>query len=214
MAKVVITGVSKGLGYVLSAKLSEMGHDVYGCARGGEHPSGLKGFKSVDITDIDAVRAWASEVEAPDFLINNAAMMNTPNPLWDVESDEFYRLMDINVNGSFNVIKVFMPLMLEADSGVVVNFSSGWGRMTSPNVAPYCASKYAIEGMTSAMAQELPNTFAVVSLSPGVIETDMTHKCFYDMAESFQSPDEWVRKAADFIMNLTPQDNGKQLSID
>jgi NAD(P)-dependent dehydrogenase (short-subunit alcohol dehydrogenase family) len=214
MAKIVITGVSKGLGYSLAETFTDMGHDVYGCARSEKYPSGIKNFRQLDITDFSEVKEWAEEIGAVDYLINNAAIMNTPESLWNIDADEFSSLININVSGTFNTIKAFMPKMLDTGKGIVVNFSSGWGRMTSPNVAPYCASKYAVEGMSSAMAQEVPNTFAVVTLNPGVIETDMTHKCFFDMAESFQSPSEWVRKAADFILNITPKDNGSQLSID
>ena len=62
--------------------------------------------------------------------------------------------------------------------GVIVNFSSGWGRSTAPEVAPYCATKWAIEGLTQALAEELPAGMAAVPLNPGIINTEMLQSCF------------------------------------
>ena len=62
--------------------------------------------------------------------------------------------------------------MVDKRRGVIVNFSSGWGRSTDAEVAPYCATKWAIEGMTQALSQELPPGMAAVPLNPGIINTD------------------------------------------
>lgn len=61
--------------------------------------------------------------------------------------------------------------LLQKGSGVIVNFSSGWGRSTSPEVATYCDTKWAIEGLTKALAQELVPGLATIPLNPGVINT-------------------------------------------
>jgi len=66
------------------------------------------------------------------------------------------------VKGTANVIRYFVPDMVRRKSGVIVNFSSGWGRSTDAEVAPYCASKWAIEGLTQALSQELPSGMAAV----------------------------------------------------
>jgi len=62
-----------------------------------------------------------------------------------------------------------VPAMVRRGQGVIVNFSSGWGRSTDAGVAPYCATKWAIEGLTQALAQELPPGMAAVPLNPGII---------------------------------------------
>ena len=62
--------------------------------------------------------------------------MNHPAPLWEVTPDEFARLMDVNVDGTVNVIRALVPAMIAAGRGVIANLSSGWGRSTSPEVAP------------------------------------------------------------------------------
>jgi NAD(P)-dependent dehydrogenase (short-subunit alcohol dehydrogenase family) len=102
--------------------------------------------------------------------------------------------------------------MLARGSGVIVNFSSGWGRSTSPEVAPYCATKYAVEGLTLALAQELPAGMCAVPLNPGIINTDMLQSCFGADAGSYPTPEKWAQKAVPFLLNLGPKDNGKSLT--
>jgi NAD(P)-dependent dehydrogenase (short-subunit alcohol dehydrogenase family) len=174
-------------------------------------------FAAVDVRDDSALKTWADAVLArfgpPDLLINNAAVMNTPAPLWEVSADEFGHLIDVNVNGVANAIRAFVPAMVERKSGVIVNLSSGWGRSTSPEVAPYCASKYAIEGITLALAQELPKGMAAVPLNPGVIDTDMLRQAWADGASAYPSADEWAVRAAPFLLQLGPKDNGKSLTV-
>ena len=70
-----------------------------------------------------------------------------------VSEEEFSRLIDINIKGVASMIRLLVPAMIERGRGVIVNFSSGWGRSTSPEVAPYCASKWAIEGLSMAMGE-------------------------------------------------------------
>ena len=78
------------------------------------------------------------------------------------------------------MLRAFLPAMIDKGNSVVVNFSSGWGRSTSPHASLYCASKYAIEGMTKVLAQELPAGMAAVPLSLGVVNTEMLQSCFGD----------------------------------
>ena len=93
-----------------------------------------------------------------------------------------------------------------------MNFSSGWGRSADAEVAPYCASKWAIEGLTLALAQELPSGLAAVAFNPGIINTDMLQSCFGGSASSYPSPAEWAKSAVPFLLNLGPGDNGQQLT--
>src|SRR5690606_30727498 len=105
-------------------------------------------FDVVDVSNATKVGMWGARVlgfgEVPDLLINNAGVMNTPAPLWKVSDEEFTRLVGVNITGVANVIREFVPAMVAANKGVIVNLSSGWGRGVSPEVAPYCASKWAI----------------------------------------------------------------------
>src|SRR4029079_16144380 len=98
--------------------------------------------------------------------------MNGPAPLWAVPREEFDRLIHVNIKGIANVIRHLVPAMIGRGSGVIVNISSGWGRSTAAEVAPYCASKWAVEGLTRALAQELPAGMAAVPLNPGISDTE------------------------------------------
>ena len=119
----------------------------------------------------------------------------------------------MNLRGVANVIRHFVPAMVARKKGVIVNLSSGWGRSTAPEVAPYCASKFAIEGLTQALAQELPAGMAAVALNPGVIDTDMLRSCWADGAASYPKAEAWAKTAAPFILQLGPKDNGRPLSV-
>jgi NAD(P)-dependent dehydrogenase (short-subunit alcohol dehydrogenase family) len=80
-------------------------------------------------------------------------------------------------------------------------------------VAPYCATKWAIEGLTAALAEELPAPLAAVALNPGVIHTEMLLSCFGDSARSYPPPEAWAREAVPFILSLGRAQNGKQLTV-
>ncbi len=222
--KIVITGVTRGLGLALAERWMAEQHTIIACGRSSHEVARLRAkhpppqdFAVVDVADDGAVEEWARHVlEAhgpPDLLINNAALMNRPAKLWAVPAHEFSWLIDVNVKGAANVIRHFVPAMVRLGRGVIVNLSSGWGRSTSPDVAPYCASKWAIEGLTQALAQELPAGMAAVPLNPGVINTDMLQLCFGDSAASYPKAQEWARHAAPFILKLGPKDNGRSLSV-
>lgn len=171
----------------------------------------------MDVASDGAVSAWAgallSDGAAPDLLINNAAIMTPPAPLWRVAGPDFDALVDVNIKGVANVIRAFAPAMVGRRRGVIVNLSSGWGRSVSAEVAPYCASKWAIEGLSKAMAEEVPAGMAVVPLNPGVIDTEMLRTCFGSSAGNYAGPAAWARKAAPFILAIGPKDNGRSLSV-
>jgi NAD(P)-dependent dehydrogenase (short-subunit alcohol dehydrogenase family) len=199
------------------------GHIVAGCARTAkaieqlqEEYSRPHRFDVVDVRSDAVVELWAKEVlaEGPvDLLVNNAALINENAPLWEVPAAAFDDLVDVNVKGTANVIRHFLPAMIERRSGVVVNFSSGWGRSTSPEVAPYCATKWAIEGLTRALAEELPGGMAAIPLNPGIIDTEMLRSCFGDSASAYPTARQWAKRAVPFLLQLGPDDNGQALTV-
>ena len=119
----------------------------------------------------------------------------------------------INDKGVANVIRRFAPEMVKRKTGVIVNFSSGWGRSVDAEVAPYCATKWAIEGLTQSLAQELPSGMAAIPLNPGIIDTDMLHRSFGNSAKSYPSPTQWAKVAVPFLLALGPDDNGRPLTV-
>jgi len=222
--QIVITGVSRGLGQALVEEFTRMGHTVAGCCRSEDRATQLQAqypsphqFQAVDVSDEKRVAKWAEQVLSalgpPDLLLNNAALINANAPLWQVPAAEFSRLVDVNVKGVYYVIRHFLPAMIEREQGVVVNFSSGWGRDTSPEVAPYCATKWAIEGLSRALASELPRGLAAIPLNPGIIHTEMLESCLGRMASSYPDAQAWAKKAAPFLLGLGPRDNGSPQTV-
>lgn len=222
--KILITGVSKGLGRVLADTYMAEGHTVIGCGRDPEKILDLRfacgeghRFDIVDVAQANKVDVWFETVDAshgiPDLIINNAAIMNTPANLWEVPTKEFHQLIDVNVKGVYNVIRAFVPAMVKRGTGTIVNLSSGWGVSTSPQVAPYCASKYAIEGLSQAMAQELPDPMACIPMNPGIIATDMLATAFGDESKQYPTAEEWGKIAAPFILNLGHAQNGQSVTV-
>ena len=222
--KIVITGVTRGLGRALIEEFIRGGHTVIGCGRSGDAIFDLRmthhaphDFSVVDVGLDNKVALWAAKVlendAAPDLLINNAGLMNRLAPLWEIDDREFTKVIDVNIRGVANVIRYFVPSMVARKKGVIVNLSSGWGRSTSPEVGPYCASKYAIEGLTMALAQELPEGMAAVPLNPGVIDTAMLRSCWGDDAGRYPKAGTWAKVAANYILQLGAKDNGRSLSV-
>jgi NAD(P)-dependent dehydrogenase (short-subunit alcohol dehydrogenase family) len=208
----------------MTEKFIAQGHTVVGCSRQAPHVEALRArfgrphrFDAVDVTDDAAVGRWAAAVIAdggpPDLLLNNAAVINPNTRLWEVPAEAFSRVIDVNIKGVFHVLRHFLPAMVERRRGIIVNFSSGWGRSTSPEVAPYCATKYAIEGLTQALAQELPEGMCAVPLNPGIIDTDMLRACFGGEAAAYPAPEVWAESAVPFLLGLGPQHNGQALTV-
>ncbi len=222
--RVLITGVSRGLGAALAAKLVELGHTVLGCSRSEEAVRRLQErwgpphrFDVVDVSDDAQVKRWAERLTAdglvPDLLINNAAVTHRPAQIWRLSSDEFAQVLNVNVLGVANVLRHFVPAMLRRGTGIIVNFSSGWGREAAARVGPYCASKWAIEGLTRVLAEELPPKMAAVSLHPGIVNTDALRVNFGEAAARYPTPEQWAEVAAPYILAIRPRHNGKALSV-
>jgi NAD(P)-dependent dehydrogenase (short-subunit alcohol dehydrogenase family) len=221
---VLITGATRGLGRAMAEEFIRLGHTVLGCGRSKKEIDSLAKrfpaphhFSPVDVSSDDEVSAWANLLlkayAPPDLLLNNAGVINKNARLWEIDADEFSMVIDVNLKGTANLIRHFAPAMIRRKQGVVVNFSSGWGRSTDAEVAPYCATKWGVEGLTQAFSQELASGMAAVALNPGIINTEMLQSCFGGSASSYPSPADWAKSAVPFLLKLGPSDNGKQLTV-
>ncbi|MEQ5977833.1 SDR family oxidoreductase [Bacillus cereus] len=221
---VIITGVTQGLGRAMVDRFHELGWNIYGCGRSKDKIEELKkqyskihDFQVIDVSDSQQVNNWANYIlnthTAPDMIINNASIVNQNAQLWKITAQEFENVMNVNVNGVVNVIRAFVPAMVARKEGIIINMSSSWGREGEAELAPYCASKFAIEGITKSMALELPHGMAVVALDPGgSISTPMLKSCAPQYINESPTPETWSHNAIEYILNITIDKNGDSLT--
>lgn len=222
---IAVTGATRGLGRALVEEFLRAGHRVLACGRSSDAIATLKAEASVeqlrastvDVREAEAVRGWAQEALAagfePDLVIANAGLVNAPAPLWEVPPEEIADVMAVNVLGAANTVRAFAPAMIDRGQGVLALLSSGWGRSTAPEVAPYCASKWAVEGMAQSLSQELPRGVGIFAVNPGVIDTDMLRRCFGDAAASYEGPAAWSKIAAPFFLGLRPDSGSVSVTV-
>lgn len=194
MKSVVITGVSTGIGQGAARVLTRSGFQVFGSVRRQADADRLKqelgeAFTPLlfDVTDQDAISRAAALVrealgDEPLFgLVNNAGIA-VAGPLLETPLDELRRQMEINLVGVVAVCQAFAPLLWtgrEAGKapGRLINITSVGGKTALPFMAPYCASKFALEGLTESLRREmLLFGVDVIAIAPGMVQTEMTAK--------------------------------------
>jgi NAD(P)-dependent dehydrogenase (short-subunit alcohol dehydrogenase family) len=220
--KAVLTGHSRGLGAAIAAELAQRGIPVLALARkrGAEMPGVTQ--VALDLSDTAALSAWLRDGALQAFLagadtallINNAGMLQPVGPLPGQAPDEVARAISLNVAA---------PLMLAAAVAAtdvaerrVLHVSSGAGRNAYPSWAVYCASKAALDHHARAVALDQTAGLRIVSLAPGVIDTDMqaqiraTDVAHFPLRAQFQalkangalsSPAECGRRLLDFALS-------------
>jgi NAD(P)-dependent dehydrogenase (short-subunit alcohol dehydrogenase family) len=194
MRSVVITGTSTGIGWGTTKVLIGNGFRVFGSVRKKADADRLVtefGPQFVplffDVTDEGAVKAAASQVRAAlagdtlTGLVNNAGVA-VAGPLLHLPIAEFRRQMEVNVVGVVIVTQAFAPLVgverqLKGKPGRIVNISSFGGQVGNPFVAPYNASKFALEGLSESLRRELlPFGVDVIVVGPGAVATPIWSK--------------------------------------
>lgn len=219
---ICISGCSRGLGRALAIEFSTRGWRVAGGARNDGALDQLRQtlstdnhLQSLDVTIPEQVDSFSEQVVGklgcPDLLVNNAGVINSNAKLKNVTPDEFAQVLSTNLGGTHNMIRAFLPFMEREGKGIIVNFSSYWGKSAAPEVGPYCASKWGVEGLTRSLAQELPSGLSAVALNPGIIDTDMLRSCFGEEAAAYEAPAVWAKKAADCLIGLGLSDNGETI---
>ncbi|SDP51361.1 NAD(P)-dependent dehydrogenase, short-chain alcohol dehydrogenase family [Lentzea jiangxiensis] len=180
--KALVTGATSGIGRAIAVKLAQEGATVYVTGRRAElgketvelieQAGGTGHFVVADVGDLDDVRKLAQEVGDVDVLVNNAGIFPfSPTPEQSVE--DYDRVFDVNVRGTYFLTAALAPAMVAKGKGVIVNVSSVAGQLGSPVGSVYHASKAAMDGLTRSWASEFGGSgVRVNSVAPGPIRTD------------------------------------------
>lgn len=136
----------------------------------------------VDVTDSAAVTAAAKELGPVDILINSAGIVGPNKPLWDIDDSEWMQTFMVNVNGTFNLCRAFVPGMRDKGWGRIVNIASMSGKDGNPRMSAYSASKAAVIGLTKSLGKELAHDGVLVNaVAPAVIDTPMNTRTTPDV---------------------------------
>ncbi|MEO6269306.1 MAG: SDR family NAD(P)-dependent oxidoreductase, partial [Lautropia sp.] len=189
--RALVTGAGRGIGLALAAALAEAGAAVTLCARTGSEVEavaqeiraggGMAEAFALDVVNVDEVRRVIGGMPAFDVLVNNAGS-NRPRPFVEATEEDFDALMRLNVRAAYFMAQTVALRMIDAGvAGSIINVSSQAGHVAAAGRSIYTLTKFALEGMTKAMAVELaPDRIRVNSLCPTFIETDMTRAALND----------------------------------
>jgi 2-dehydro-3-deoxy-L-rhamnonate dehydrogenase (NAD+) len=173
--RAVVTGGGSGIGLATATMLAARGATVACLDLKPDVADPLIGI-TADVTDdavADTVAAAAERLGGLDIVVNNAGI-GAQGTVEDNELDEWRRVLDVNVLGTVNAMRVFVPGMRERGWGRVVNFASMSGKDGNPNMAIYSASKAAVIALTKSAGKELATTGVLVNaIAPAVIATPM-----------------------------------------
>jgi len=210
-ASFLVTGATRGIGRALADLLAREGARI---AVSGRRPSAVeetvralraRGAQAVgvagDVSRDEDARAMADAAFAAfdtlDVLVNNAAVLSPRARVADTPPGVWQEVLSVNVVGTANLIRRVLPRMEARGRGIIVNLSSAWGRCAEGMVAPYCASKFAVEALTQSVADESSKGVIVFALNPGVIRTDMLATAFDGDVAAYPPPetldDAWRR---------------------
>jgi NAD(P)-dependent dehydrogenase (short-subunit alcohol dehydrogenase family) len=182
----VVTGAGSGIGRSTATLLGKLGAKVYSADLNGAAAIETAGMindaggsatgHTLDVTDIEAVKAFAEEVYAADGrvdVLHNNAGIGHAGPIQDTPLEDWRRVIEVNLFGVVNGLNAFVPKMIEQGGEAhIVNTASMAGLMASAGMAPYVTSKFGVVGMSLTLDAELKrHGIRVTALCPGVINT-------------------------------------------
>jgi NAD(P)-dependent dehydrogenase (short-subunit alcohol dehydrogenase family) len=185
MAKVLITGTSTGIGFATAIALAKAGHIVFATMRNLERGAALRDvlvkqrlpitIMQMDVDSQESVDAATSAIRANagciDVLVNNAGIA-AAGSIEGLSFEVFKAVMETNYFGALRTIRAWLPHMRKQRSGWIINVSSCAGRIACSPLGPYAASKFALEALSEALAQEVkPFDIRVAIVQPGIVDT-------------------------------------------
>lgn len=181
----LVTGAGRGIGLAIAQAYAAAGAEVFLCARTASEIDDAArelrsaGFRAVaiplDVTDAEAFRDAVDALPGLDVFVNNAGT-NRPKPLVDVTRDDFDAVMTLNVEAAVFCAQAATRRMIrDGTSGSIINMSSQMGHVGAKKRTLYCASKWALEGFTKALAAEVgEHGIRVNTICPTFVSTPMT----------------------------------------
>jgi NAD(P)-dependent dehydrogenase (short-subunit alcohol dehydrogenase family) len=175
--KALVTGGTRGIGLAIAEKLHENGTTVVVTGtREDSHISENFLYKAVNFLDHERTNDFIDEVREMniDILINNAGI-NKISKIEDIDPNDFDRIQQVNVRVPFLLCQAVIPGMKKKSWGRIVNISSIFGKVSKEHRGSYSASKFALDGMTAALAAEVAKYGILANcISPGIIDTELT----------------------------------------
>ena len=218
--RIMITGAATGFGCGTAIGLAKAGHSVIAGVEIWPQATTLKNeaeaagveleILKIDLTNPDDCEAAQSR--DIDILVNNAATGET-GPIAEIPVDRVRRVFDVNVFGTLGFTQPFVRKFVERGQGKVVFVSSIVGFSTFPFLAPYCASKHALEAIVQLMREELEGTgVQICTINPGPFSTGFNHR-MYDTLDQWYDPERNFSKEAP-IREIQEKFKGDDLEYD
>jgi len=175
--KALVTGGTRGIGAAIAARLRSDGASVVvtGTHERGGGPDSRE-FRAVDFADTAATRTFADAIAGEEFdiLVNNAGI-NKIGPFQSTDPDDFDRIQRVNVDAPFLLMRAVVPAMRRKRWGRIINVTSIFGVVSKEHRAAYSASKFALDGMTAALAAEVAADGILANcVAPGFVDTELT----------------------------------------
>ncbi|MGW8321036.1 MAG: SDR family oxidoreductase [Thermodesulfobacteriota bacterium] len=175
----LVSGASRGIGRALAEEIAGRGHIVYGSSRSWSGAEPVLSFHpiTVDVRDDESVRAAVRKVfeaeQRIDVLVNNAGISHS-GPIEETPLEAVRGLLETNYLGVVRALQAVLPLMRRQGFGTIVNVGSAGGKIAVPFQGHYSASKFAIEGLSEALWQELHGSgIRVLLIEPGDVQTEI-----------------------------------------
>lgn len=175
--KILITGASRGIGFFLIKELIYKGFNAYGAYSNTLPKEFTDRFDKVDVTNTQQVYEWVNRrtTETDEIVLINCAGINYNSTARRADVDDWAKVIDVNLVGTFRAINAVLPLMYNKAFGRIINFSSIVGQKGVPGTSAYAASKTALWGMTKAISVENAHkNITINNINLGYINAGMT----------------------------------------
>ena len=228
----LVTGGGRGIGRETAILLSKKGLNVIICSRTQkEIDSAVKEIKSIgygqiigrkcDVSVYSQVNNLVNEAleiyGRIDVLINNAGITYVKK-LIDTSEEQWDHTLDVNLKGAFLLCKVIVPHMIKNNCGVIINVSSGAGKVGFEDISAYCASKFGMIGLTESLAREVANyNIRVMTICPGEVATKMQDDVdarYYELnKDKMLHPRTVAEKITEMIFNDNKYETGVTVDL-